>query len=177
MALLLAVSASLASGCDVDFVFVLADRRFGDLEFHRQFLKLLRVDAFGLDDLALPQQLHGEVFQLATDQPQRGVDARLLLHVAIRLITGDADGDIPHVALFAQRDGVNWRFAAARREAGFHRIDHFKVMAVRQQNHRVDGFVSGRRAQHGADGFVEQRGLACRARGQGRIAESAGRRR
>ena len=114
MALLLAVSTSFSSGCARTSYSYWPISGSVDFEFHRQFLELLRIDLFGLDDLALPQQLHGDVLQFAADQPQRGVDARLLFHVTIGLITGDAHGDVAHLALLAERDGVNRRLAIVR---------------------------------------------------------------
>ena len=114
------------------FIFVLAGFRLGHLEFDRQLLKLLRVDMFGLDDLPLAQQLHGQVLQLAADQPEGGVDARLLFDIGIGLKTGDADGHVARLALPAQGHGINGRLAVARQRAGLHRIDEFKIMSVCQ---------------------------------------------
>ncbi len=119
-------------GQDAHFIFVLTSFRFGDLEFHGQFLQLLGVDAFRLRDLALAKQLHGQVFQLASDQAERGVDARLLLDITIRLEAGDPHRHVPHASLLAEGDRVNGGSALARQQTRFDRIGQLKIMAVGQ---------------------------------------------
>ena len=53
-----------------NFIFVLADLGFGDLEFDGQLLELIRIDMFGLDDLPLAQELDGKVLEFASNQAQ-----------------------------------------------------------------------------------------------------------
>jgi len=114
---------------DFDFVFVLADFVFDDLELDIELAVLIGVEALRLDDFIHAKQLDVEVFELAAHEPHERGDAGLLFHIAVRLVIGDANGGVAHLALAAQGHRVNGNLARAGEQARLLRVDHLEIVA------------------------------------------------
>ncbi len=140
----------------------MAHGRFGDVEVDRDFRFVAGVQALRLHHLVAAHEFHIQRFQFAADEPERAADARLLLHVAVGLVAGDAHAHVADGALLAERHGVDRHAALAGEKARLRGVRQLEVVAIAEDEQGAGGIVRAQRRENRGNRAVHAR---ARARG------------